>query len=123
MNPRSSRPASSAPDLFNVSRRAFLKRCSLLAAATGLPLWFVERQQLAAAEVPAPAPAANDRPGIALIGCGGMGRVDATNASAYGNIVAVCDVDETRSAAAAEQFTVDGKAPMRYSDFRLVLER
>ena len=122
MKPPSRRDSAASVKSFDISRRAFVRRCSLLAAMTGLPLWFIERQQLAAAEVPA-VPAANDRPGIALIGCGGMGRVDATNASAYGNIVAVCDVDETRSLAAAEQFTVEGKAPTRYSDFRLVLER
>jgi predicted dehydrogenase len=66
---------------------------------------------------------ANDRPGIALIGCGGMGRGDAVNASGYGEIVAVCDVDQAHAAAAAEQFTADGKIPQQYSDFRKVLER
>ena len=35
---------------FHISRRSFLRRTTLAAAATGLPLWFVERQ-LAAAEV------------------------------------------------------------------------
>ena len=122
---KSSVPASetpTSPQSFNISRRAFLKRCTLIAAVTGLPLWFVERQQLAAAEVkPTTSPA--DRPGIALIGCGGMGRGDAMNASNYGDIVAVCDVDETHAAAAAEQFTVDGRVPVIYSDYRRVLER
>ena len=32
--------------------------------------------------------------GIALIGCGGMGTGDATDALRFGDIVAVCDVDE-----------------------------
>src|SRR5690242_1944284 len=86
---------------FNISRRAFLRRCSTVAAMTGLPLWFVERQQLLAAEVDAkPAStSANDKPGIALIGCGGMGTWDGQNAGNHGNIVAVCDVDSTHSAA------------------------
>jgi len=43
-----SRPAAVTP--FEISRRTFLKRCTMLAAATGLPLWFVQRQELAAAE-------------------------------------------------------------------------
>ena len=107
---------------FNLSRRAFLQRCGMLAAMTGLPLWFVERQQLAAAETSRRL-GPNDRPGIALVGCGGMGRGDATNASLHGDILAVCDVDETHAAAAAVQFTVEGKAPKIYADFRQVMAR
>jgi predicted dehydrogenase len=120
---RSESAAKSSPHTFNISRRAFLQRCGLLAAATGLPLWFVERQQLAAAE-PVKTPTPNDRPGIALVGCGGMGKGDATNASAYGDILAVCDVDDTHAAEAAARFTVEGHAaPTIYNDFRKVMER
>ncbi|MGH8020469.1 MAG: Gfo/Idh/MocA family oxidoreductase [Opitutaceae bacterium] len=107
---------------FHLSRRTFLKRCAAVAAATGLPLWFVERR-LAAAEQPKKMRSLNDRPGIALIGCGGMGRVDAGLASAFGDIVAVCDVDGAHLAEAAGQFATNGKAPARFSDFRRVLER
>ena len=106
---------------FQVSRRSFLSRVATVAAMTGLPTWFVERQ-LSAAETPAK-PSPNDRPGVALIGCGGMGKGDALNASNHGDIVAVCDVDDTHAAAAAEKFTVDGKVPAKYSDFRKLLER
>lgn len=106
-----------------ISRRSFLKRCSTVAALSGLPLWFVERQ-LAAAEAPGPKPPSpNSRPGIALIGCGGQGKGDATNAANHGEIVAVCDVDESHAAEAAAKFTVDGKVPKIYRDFRKVLER
>lgn len=95
----------------------------MLAAATGLPLWFVERQ-LRAAEDPVKKLSANDRPGIALIGCGGMGKVDAANASNYGDIVAVCDVDSGRVAEAVAKFTTeDGRKPDGYGDFRRLLER
>ena len=117
MHPVSSQ--SSAP--FQISRRSFLRRCAVVAATTGLPLWFVERQ-LSAAEEGAPKLSPNDRPGIALIGCGGMGKVDAKNASNYGDIVAVCDVDANRAAEAAQMFTVEGRAPKQYTDFRKVLE-
>ena len=120
---RSHSAAKSSPHSFNISRRAFLQRCGLLAAATGLPLWFVERQQLAAAE-PIKTPTPNDRPGIALVGCGGMGKVDAANASRYGDILAVCDVDDNHAAAYAAKFTVEGHAaPAIYNDFRKVMER
>src|SRR5262245_13125111 len=106
---------------FHVSRRSFLKRCSALAAMTGLPVWFVERTL--AADASAKKVAANDRPGIALIGCGSQGTRDAQNAAGWGDVVAVCDVDENQAKAAVEKLTVDGKAPKVFSDFRKVLER
>ena len=73
------------------------------------PLWFFERELAQAATVPRPL-SPNDRPGIALVGCGGMGRGDAQNASRFGEIVAVCDVDQSRAEAAAKQFTKEGKS-------------
>ena len=118
-------PATAFGPTINVSRRAFLKRCSLIAAMTGLPLWFVERQQLLAAEADAKGlpKSANDKPGIALIGCGGMGTWDGQNAGNFGNIVAICDVDSTRTAAVAAKYRELGHSPEIYADFRRVLER
>jgi len=110
-----------APKPFYITRRSFLKTCSAAAAATGLPLWFYEREADAAASSPALSP--NDRPGIALVGCGGMGRGDANNARGFGEIVAVCDVEEKHLNEAAKQFTTEGKAPGKYTDFRKVMER
>jgi predicted dehydrogenase len=106
---------------FNVSRRSFLKSCSLAAAATGLPVWFLERELVAASDPKKLGP--NDRPGIALVGCGGMGKGDAGNASRFGDIVAICDVDASHVEQAAKQFTKDGKVPAKYNDFRKVMER
>ena len=77
-----------------ISRRSLLKTCSLAAAATGLPLWFVERS-LAQGQPAAAPPDANDRPNIALIGCGGMGMGNAQEAARFGNLIAVCDPDES----------------------------
>ncbi|MEO7597336.1 MAG: Gfo/Idh/MocA family oxidoreductase [Opitutus sp.] len=82
-------------------------------------MWYAERQ-LIAAEAPKKL-SANDRPGIALVGCGGMGKGDALNASNFGEIVAVCDVDSRHAAEAADKFTVDGRRPGIFSDFREVL--
>src|SRR5687768_6088586 len=107
---------------FHVSRRSFLKRCSVMAAMTGLPLWYVER--MLAAEPAKPTTSPNDRPGIALIGCGSQGTRDAQNASAWGDVLAVCDVDSSHAAAAAQKLTIEGKSPPKvYSDFRPLLER
>ncbi|MGC3958333.1 MAG: Gfo/Idh/MocA family oxidoreductase [Verrucomicrobiota bacterium] len=108
---------------FQISRRSFLNRCAVTAAVTGLPLWFVERE-LALAVEPVVKPASpNERPGVALIGCGGMGRGDAQNASRFGDIVAVCDVDDNHAEQAAKQFAKGGKLPSKLSDFRKVMER
>ena len=111
---------------FQISRRSFLARCTVTAAATGLPVWFIQEQMAEAAEAatntPA-SPAPNDRPGIALIGCGSQGCRDALNAAYYGDIIAVCDVDQNHVEAAAKQFTKDGKTPAKYNDFRKVMER
>lgn len=106
----------------HLSRRSFLRRATATAAATGLPLWFIERE-LASAQEPAKKPSANDRPGIALIGCGGMGNGDAQNALRFGDIVAVCDVDRNHVDAAVARFSKDGKKPAAFSDFRKLLER
>lgn len=107
---------------FFISRRSFLKRCSLAAAATGLPAWFIERDFAEAA--PATKIGPNDRISIALIGCGGQGRGDANYARQKGaDIVAVCDVDDNHADEAAKQFSKNGKAADKYKDFRKVLER
>ncbi|MEO0018574.1 MAG: hypothetical protein RLZZ522_1857 [Verrucomicrobiota bacterium] len=107
---------------FQISRRSFLRRCSATAAATGLPLWFVERQMALAAEPAKSTTSPNDRPNIALIGCGGQGSGDAGNALRFGNVVAVCDVDQSHVAHAVQRFTKDGKVPKGYADFRKLLE-
>src|SRR4051812_42127980 len=91
---------------FQISRRSFLRRCTVVAAATGLPLWFVQRE-LDADEPVRRTIGPNDRPGIGLIGCGGMGQGDASSAARFGNIVAVCDVDQSHVDSAVTKFTKD----------------
>ena len=108
---------------FHISRRTFLSHCTAIAAATGLPRWFVERELSASTQGPAVTASPNDRPGIALVGCGGMGRGDAKNASRFGDIVAVVDVDESHAAMAAKQFTNGAKVPAQFTDFRKMLEQ
>jgi predicted dehydrogenase len=107
---------------FQVSRRSFIRRVSATAAATGLPLWFVEREIARAQEPAAAVKSPNDRPSIALVGCGGMGTGDAIDAQRFGDIVAVCDVDKQHLEGAVKRFTKDGKAPAAFEDFRKLLE-
>ncbi|MDO8541636.1 MAG: Gfo/Idh/MocA family oxidoreductase [Opitutaceae bacterium] len=110
-----------SPPKFHVSRRSFLRHCGAVAALTGLPAWFLERELAAAETSSRPAPVG--RPGIALIGCGGQGRRDAANAASFGDVVAVCDVDDDRLASAVKQFANEEKKPVGYTDFRRVLEQ
>src|SRR5688572_890426 len=109
------------PHAFQINRRRFLKSAAAVAAATGVPVWFTEMDQAHAA--PAKTLSPNDRPGVALIGCGGQGRGDTGAARNFGDVVAVCDVDEKQAETAAKQFTKDGKAPEKYNDFRKLMER
>ena len=111
------------PKSFQVSRRSFLKRCSATAAITGLPLWFVQRQLALAEEPAATIKSPNERPRMALIGCGGQGSGDARDARRFADLVAVCDVDQSHIDRAVERFTKDGKKPDTFSDFRKLLER
>lgn len=107
---------------FQINRRAFTKHLVATAAATGLPLWFLE-QEAAAAEPKAKPATASDRPGLALIGCGGRGTSDGKDAIRFGDMRALCDVDRTQAERAAKVFAKDGKAPEIYSDFRQIMER
>ncbi|MEI2723051.1 MAG: Gfo/Idh/MocA family oxidoreductase [Verrucomicrobiota bacterium] len=109
------------PKPFQINRRRFLKTSAALSAATGVPGWFLE-QDLAQAATPKPL-SANDKPGVALVGCGGQGRGDCNGARRFGEVIAVCDVDKSQAAAAAKQFTAGEKVPVIYNDFRKLMER
>jgi len=98
------------------SRRSFVKSAAAITAATTLPKWFLEECQSKAAT---PDLGPNDQPAIALIGCGGMGRGDAKNASRFARVVAICDVDEANLGEGKKMFP-DAKG---YKDFRKVMER
>jgi predicted dehydrogenase len=99
------------------TRRGILKTAGAIAAGASLPKWFVERT-LAADEAQSPR-SANDKPNVALIGCGGQGTGDARNASRFGNIVAVCDVDASHARQASQKFN----GVKIYNDFRKLLDR
>jgi len=98
-----------------VTRRHFLKSSGAVAAATTLPAWFLEESRSYAAATKELSP--NDRPGIALIGCGGQGSGDCNWARNFGDVIAVCDVDQDHLERAAKQFN----APHKYTDFRKLL--
>jgi predicted dehydrogenase len=92
------------------------RRTVLGAAAAGLPAWFAA--ELALAQEPPRKKKDEEKPKIALVGCGSMGRGDANNAKRFGEVVAVCDVDSRHAAQASKQF--GGAKP--YADVRKLLE-
>jgi predicted dehydrogenase len=114
----------SMPEPFHINRRSFIQRGSLIAAATGLPMWFVQRDLARAAEPDtASSTSPNSRPGLALIGCGGQGSGDLAGASRFGDVVALCDVKDPALQNAVKRFSKDGKTPATVTDFRKLLER
>src|SRR6266511_5342173 len=101
------------PAFSTFRRREFLKAT---AGAALLPAWFMEESRSFAQ--PPPPRGGNERPGIGLIGCGGMGRGDAKNAIRFGKVLAVCDVDAKHAGEASQMF---GGAKV-HKDFRKLLE-
>jgi predicted dehydrogenase len=109
---------------FYISRRSFIRRCSAIAAATGLPLWYVKQQAAHAEnETKTGIKSPNARPRLALIGSGGMGAGGARSCMRFADVVAVCDVDQAQIDKRIKRFIVDGKKPDEYRDFRKLLER
>jgi predicted dehydrogenase len=100
-----------------ISRRGFLKTTAAVGGGLALPAWFLEESQSYAATPKSASP--NDKPGIAWIGCGGRGRGISKEAAAYGNVVAVCDVDAKRLEEAAKMFP----GAKTYNDFRKAIDR
>jgi hypothetical protein len=96
-----------------LGRRSFLKTAGVAAL---LPEWFIQEGRSWAAPEPT---SPNERPHIALIGCGGQGRGIAKSASRFANVVAVCDVDSKHAEQASQLFD---RAKV-YKDFRKLLER
>lgn len=65
----------------------------------------------------------NERPRLALIGCGGQGTGDARWAANFGDFVAVCDVDKSHAERARNDRQLGkGKAEV-YEDYRKLLDR
>jgi len=67
--------------------------------------------------------AANDRPRIGCIGTGSMGTGDAQQHAQFGDILAVCDVDDRHSSRAREDSNIGKGKADSYRDYRQVLER
>ena len=95
------------------SRRGFLKSLGAVAAATGLPTWYVEEC------LAAPPTSTKDPLRFGLIGCGGQGRGDAGNASRFGKL---CGRMRCRCGSRGGRKEAIPRAE-GYSDFRKLLDR
>jgi predicted dehydrogenase len=93
-----------------MNRRDLVRSGVALAAAAGSQL-----------KADKPRAGANDRIGVAVIGCGGMGSMDLKDFQSFPEvrIVAVCDADENQIAKARK--LVNGKPPRTERDFRKIL--
>lgn len=99
------------------TRRDALKLGLSTSAAAALPHWFVERcvgEEATSTETKSP----NERPHVALVGCGGMGMGDAANAAKFGDIVALCDVDTSHLDKARKTY----KKAKTYRDYHEVCD-
>lgn len=67
--------------------------------------------------------AANDRPRIGCIGVGSMGSGDAQAHANFGDILAVCDVDENHARRARESEKIGKGKADTYADYRQLLDR
>ena len=97
------------------NRREFLQHSAALAAAVTVPYWATSSRARAQGDV-----SANDRPHVGAIGMGGRGMGITQLAAEFGDIVAVCDVDQKHAEAAKAAF---GGKPDMYGDYRKLLER
>ncbi|HUY32479.1 MAG TPA: Gfo/Idh/MocA family oxidoreductase [Pirellulales bacterium] len=91
-----------------INRRGFLQGASL----AGVGFWVAGRPALVFADSP------NEKINIACVGVGGKGSSDTDQAANYGNIVALCDIDDQRLGAKAEKFP----RAKTYNDYRKLLD-
>ncbi|MCB0587333.1 MAG: Gfo/Idh/MocA family oxidoreductase, partial [Phaeodactylibacter sp.] len=104
-----------------MKRRRFLRQTS--AAAAGMGLAGMLPVEFLAANRKKISP--NEKLGVAVIGCNGMGWTNMTRHFMVDGVecVALCDVDQrVLEKRAAEAQKIQGKAPRLYGDYRKLLE-
>lgn len=103
--------------LKKTSRRQALKAAALSTGAVAATPYFSWSEKAFANQDK------NDRPNIGCIGVGSMGSGDARGHANFGNIVAVCDVDERHALRAKNDAKIGAGKADAYGDYRKVLER
>ena len=92
----------------NISRRGFLKSGTLAGIGFWVAAGTTSRAQISV----------NDQIAVAGIGIGGKGGGDIANASKWGKVVAVCDIDRGRLAGAVKRY----EGAKDYTDFRKLFD-
>ncbi len=100
--------------MHNPTRREMLSTATAASVAAVLPKGYSESSSEACAQATSP----NERFKVALIGCGGMGTFDAKFAERFADVVAICDVDQSRLDAARQHF----KGAKTFNDYRHVCD-
>ena len=105
----------------SVDRRRFLKATSTVAAAGAVGVF--SSRSVVRGNSP------NERPTVAVIGCGGQGTGDGRRAVNHADMVAVCDVDTSHSAYAKAAYirrmALKGREAKIdvYDDYRAIIDR
>ncbi len=97
----------------NVEKQASMTRRNFVAAGV-VAAAVLPRHVLGRGYVPP-----SDKLNVAAVGIGGMGRNNVAQCAEQENIVALCDVDDTRAAPIFEKYP----SAKRYKDFRKMLEQ
>jgi predicted dehydrogenase len=95
-----------------LTRRRFVQTSAAAAALAANPYWLTSRVEAQEAR--------NERPQVGAIGLGGQGTGIAQRASAYGDVVAVCDVHRQHAERAKEKHFAKAEV---YEDYRKLLDR
>jgi predicted dehydrogenase len=104
-------------DQRETNRRDFLKTAALISASA----WAVGRGAWADDSNPAASNSPNEKINIANIGIGGKGDSDSTHCAKFGNIVAICDIDDRRLDKKSKEKGFE-KAE-RFNDFRKMFDQ
>src|SRR5258708_16875366 len=103
------------------TRREFLKAWAFM----GVRGWAAGRSWADEAIPASNSP--NEKLNIACIGIGGKGESDSTHVSLYGNVVAICDIDDKRLDKKSSEERKDGTRPFqkaeRFNDYRQMFEK
>ncbi len=99
------------------TRRDFLGKAGATAVVGGFVPYFPTTKKAFANT------SKNDRPNIGCIGVGSMGTGDARGHASFGDIVAVCDVDQRHADRAKNDGKIGKGKADSYKDYRKVLER
>jgi predicted dehydrogenase len=91
------------------SRRSFLQS----SLYSGIAVWVGDRSLAATGRMP------SEQINFGCIGVGGKGESDTADAARFGNIAAICDVDEVTLAKSGAKYS----GAQRFADYRIMLER